>query len=222
MTPTDRNALPLVMMGAGGHAKVLLALVRAAGRVIVGVCDPALVRGSGTTWRGVAVLGDDMALACWPCDKVELINGLGQLVGGRARADLFARLTGAGFVFPPLLHPAAWVAPDVQLAPGVQVMAGAVVQPDCRVGANSIVNTGARLDHDCEIGANVHIAPGATLCGGVCIGDGAFIGSGATLIQGVVVGAAAVVGAGVTVTRALAPGAMLRGALPDHSSRCSP
>lgn len=218
MNPADDNALPLVLMGAGGHAKVLLALVDAVGRTIVGVCDPALARGASGTWRSLAVLGDDAALARWPCGEVELINGLGQLVGGRARAELFARLTAAGYVFPPLVHPAAWVAPDVLLAPGVQVMAGAIVQPDCRIGANSIVNTGARVDHDCDIGANVHIAPGVTLCGGVSIGEGAFIGSGATLIQGVIVGAAAVVGAGVTVTRALAAGATLRAARTDNSS----
>ena len=60
MSPSDADGRPLLMIGAGGHAKVLHALALAAGRVIVGVCDPQLAEKGVTQWRGVPVLrGDD-------------------------------------------------------------------------------------------------------------------------------------------------------------------
>lgn len=208
----DREVL--VMIGAGGHAKVLYALALALGHRIVGVCDPQMVEQGQSQWQGVPVLGGDEALEQFDPALVGLINGIGQLVGSRAREDVFTRLRQAGFHFPALVHPAAWVAATARLAQGVQIMAGAVVQPDCCIGENTIINTHASVDHDCIIGANVHMAPGATLCGGVCIHDLAFIGSGSTVIQGLIVGAGAVVGAGVTLTRNLDPDQILLGPAP--------
>jgi UDP-perosamine 4-acetyltransferase len=143
-----------------------------------------------------------------------LINGVGQLVGSQSRKAIYERLRQAGFSFPTLVHPAAWIASSATLAQGVQVMAGAVVQPDCCIGENSIINTHASIDHDCVIGAHVHIAPGATLCGGIRVLEGAFIAAGATLIQGVTVGLEAVVGAGSILTRDLAANQVILGSRP--------
>jgi UDP-perosamine 4-acetyltransferase len=199
------------MIGAGGHAKVLHALAMALGHNIVGVCDPQLVQQGQSHWRGVPVLGGDEALAQFDPSTLGLINGIGQLVGSQARKAMYERLRQAGFSFPTLVHPAAWIAASATLAQGVQVMAGAVVQPDCCIGENSIINTHASIDHDCVIGAHVHIAPGATLCGGIRVLDGAFIAAGATLIQGVTVGLEAVVGAGSILMRDLAANQVILG-----------
>jgi UDP-perosamine 4-acetyltransferase len=203
------------MMGAGGHAKVLHALALALGNTIVGVCDPLLARQGQTLWRGVPVLGGDEALEQFDPAAVGLINGIGQLAGNRVRQDVYTRLRDAGFVFPALVHPAAWVCDTAILAPGVQVMAGAIIQPDCCIGENSIINTRASVDHDCRIGAHVHIAPGAVLCGSIGIGDGVFIGSGANVIQGLMVGDSAVIGAGVSLTRNVEHDQILLGPAPQ-------
>jgi UDP-perosamine 4-acetyltransferase len=211
MMESEMFSQPLVMIGAGGHAKVLHSLAMALGHNIVGVCDPQLFHQGQSHWRGVPVLGGDEALDQFDAATVGLINGIGQLVGSRARKAAYERLRQAGFSFPALVHPAAWVASNTTLEQGVQVMAGAVVQPDCCVGENSIINTHASIDHDCAIGAHVHIAPGATLCGGIRVLDGAFIAAGATVIQGVTVGFGAVVGAGSILTRDLAANQVILG-----------
>lgn len=206
------ESLPLVMLGAGGHARVLQALMAASGRRLLGVCDPALVASGQRAWHGIAVLGADDALLQFGCDAVGVVNGLGQLVGESRRETLFARWSALGYRFPALVHPAAWVADGVLLGAGVQIMAGAVVQPGCTVGDGTIINTRAGIDHDCSIGPHVHIAPGATLCGGVTLGAGVFVGAGATVVQGITVGAKAVVGAGATLVRNLECGAQVLGA----------
>lgn len=206
------GARPLILLGAGGHAKVLLALARAAGLVVKGLCDPALAKLGTPDWQGLPVLGGDEFLERLGRVEAGLINGIGQTVGSTLRRQLFERLAAQGFAFPALVHPAAWVAPEVALGQGVQVMAGAIVQPDCRIGENTIINTRASVDHDGRIGKHVHLAPAATLCGGVQVADGVFVGTGATLVQGLSIGAGAVVGAGVTLLRDLPAGARVLGA----------
>lgn len=212
--PRPEKALPLVLLGAGGHARVLLALLRAGGHSVLGVCDPGLARAGVSEWRGLPVLGGDDAVAGLEPAAVALVNGIGQLVGGNARLALSQSMRARGFRFPALVHPAAWVDPDARLDDGVQVMAGAIVQADAEIGADCIINTRAGVDHDCRLGMNVHVAPGATLCGGVTIGDGAFIGAGATVIQGLRVGAGAVLGAGTVLVRDLVAGHTLLSAAP--------
>jgi len=197
-------ARPLILLGAGGHAKVALSLALAAGWSVRGVCDPELARVGQREWRGLQVLGGDEAAAGLDPTQVGLLNGVGQTTGSAGpRRRLFDDLTQRGFRFPPLAHPGATVDPSALLDEGVQIMAGAIVQADCRIGRNTIINTRASVDHDCEVGAHVHIAPGATLCGAVRVGDGAFVGAGTTVVQGLRVGDGAFVTAGSLLTRNL-------------------
>lgn len=210
MTPSA--SLPLILLGAGGHAKVLLSLATALGCELTGVCDPELARQGVRQWRGLTVLGGDEALAALQPAAVGLVNGVGQTVSNGTRRRLYEQLQSRGFHFPCLVHPAASVAVEARLANGVQVMAGAVLQADCEIGENTIINTRASVDHDACIGAHVHVAPGATVCGDARIGTGAFIAAGATVIQGVAIGENAVVGAGVAAVRDLAPGQVMLGA----------
>ena len=203
---TDPNRTgAAILLGAGGHAKVVLSLARVLGWDVIGVCDPALAAADDLqAWRGVRVLGADAALAGVAPGTVALLNGVGQIPGSSARQTLFEEWSARGFRFPVLIHPSASVDPSALLDEGVQVMAGAVIQADATVGRNTIVNTQASVDHDDVIGAHVHIAPGATLCGSVNVGDGAYIGAGATVVQGVHIGSGAFLTAGALLTRNLA------------------
>lgn len=205
-------ARPIVLLGAGGHARVLVALARAVNHPVLGVCDPSLAADGVSRWEGLDVLGDDRVLERLLPDSVVLMLGIGQQARGDLRERIYNAWRARGYDFPTLVHPTAWIAPDVVLGDGVQVMAGVVIQPGCEIGDNTIVNTRAGVDHDCHIGRDVHVAPGATLCGTVTVDDGAFIGAGATVIQGLRVGAQAIVGAGVTLVRNLAPKATIVGA----------
>lgn len=206
--PADAD-LPLVLIGAGGHARVLHALVLAAGRRFAAVCDPALAQRGDRFWNHLPVLESDAALEALPRDSVMLVNGIGKVVGSDIRRQVHDRLSKLGFRFATLVHPAAWVAPDAQLSDGVQIMAGAIIQPGCVLGEDCIVNTRASVDHDCIIESHVHIAPGATLCGTVEVAESAFIGAGAVVIQGRRIGSSAIVAAGATVARDLPPNHIL-------------
>jgi sugar O-acyltransferase (sialic acid O-acetyltransferase NeuD family) len=200
MSRIDRS---WILLGAGGHAKVVLGLARALGLRVIGVCDPGLASAGDTSWRGIPVIGDDSALAKHDTHEVALLNGIGQVPGSATRKRIHQQLSTAGFEFPALVHPGAMVDGTATLAEGVQVMAGAVVQADASIGTGTIVNTGARVDHDCRIGQHVHIAPGAVLCGGVVVGDDAFLGAACTILPQIDIGPQALVAAGAVLARTL-------------------
>lgn len=195
--------LPVVLLGSGGHAKVLLGILRRVDSDILGVTDPA--RRLGDRWCDLRVIGGDEAVAAHGVEEICLVNGVGSLprdAGTRSR--LFEVFAERGYRFGKVIDPTCFLAESVELADGVQIMAGAIIQAGTHIAENTIVNSGAIVEHDCVIGRHVHIAPGAVLSGGVEIGEGTHVGAGAVVIQGIRVGAGSVIGAGSVVTRDVA------------------
>lgn len=202
--------LPHIILGSGGHAKVLLNVLQLCEANLIGLVDIDPSR-KGIRVGGQPVLGGDEVVDGQAFDDVFLINGVGSVRGTERRREIFARFKARRYRFANAIHPSAIIASDVQLGEGVQIMAGAVVQPGARLGDNCIINTGALVDHDCIVGAHVHVAPGATICGGVEIGDGCHLGSGSTMIQQIQIGPGAVVAAGAAVTGDVAAGDVVGG-----------
>jgi sugar O-acyltransferase (sialic acid O-acetyltransferase NeuD family) len=201
---------PILMIGAGGHAKVLIDALRLSGVPILGICQRDAAAADSEV-LGVAVICQDADLQQYPPANVTLVNGLGGVRDTAARREVFERLKRLGYVFSRVIHPAAVISADAVLAEGVQVMAGAVIQAGVRVADNTIINTKASVDHDCRIGSHVHLAPGVTVCGDVTLGDAVHVGSGATIIQGITVGSRCLIGAGTLVRRDVPAGATVIG-----------
>ena len=204
------QVLPIIVLGAGGHAKVVIDALQAAGADILGAVDPDGAT-HGTDILGVSVLGGDGVVQDHAPGAVALINGVGSTKPSSRRKDLYRRFKDAGYAFSSVVHPSAIIGANVEMADGVQVMAGAVVQPGCRIGSNAILNTHASVDHDCAIEAHVHIAPGAVLGGGISIGEGSHIGVGASIIQNIRIGAGVMVAAGAVVVTDFPDGVRIAG-----------
>jgi sugar O-acyltransferase (sialic acid O-acetyltransferase NeuD family) len=195
--------LPVIVIGGGGHAKVLVSALLLCRRNILGFVD---LNPTAPPLLGIRCLGSDAEVLLHVPGDVRLVNGVGSTESTAIRRDVYERFTRERYCFATVIHPSAIVAPEVQIEDGVQIMAGAVLQSGSSVGSNAIVNTGAIIDHDCVVGAHAHIAPGAVLSGGVRVDSGAHIGTGARIIQGVSIGAASVVGAGAVVIKDVSPG----------------
>ncbi|MDD1619892.1 MAG: acetyltransferase [Methylococcaceae bacterium] len=192
---------PVILLGSGGHARVLLGMLRRLDVEILGIVDPH--RSAADEYLGVGILGGDEVIFAYAADRVELVNGIGSLPGDAGlRKQLFKQFYEQhGYRFKTLIDPRAFVATDTKLAEGVQLMAGVIIQAGAQIAKNCIVNSGAIVEHDCRIGCHSHIAPGAVLSGGVEVGDNAHIGTGAMVIQGIRIGEGSVIGAGSVVTR---------------------
>lgn len=189
---------PVVVIGAGGHGRVVADALLAEGRTVLGFADADPLAVTGLP--GLEVLGSDDSLD--PAGGYDLVNGVGGTgagVGRDLRRRVQVRLETLGFRFAGVRHPTAIVSPHAVIGDGVQLMAGAVVQAGARIEAGVIINTGVIVEHGCRIGAFTHCASGAVLCGDVEVGEGAHIGAGAVIRQGVRLEAGVVVGAGAVV-----------------------
>lgn len=184
----------IVIIGAGGHAKVCIELLRAMGEsVAYCIAGPD----SGADCLGVPVLTGDEHLA--------RLRALGYrrafvaIGANRLRLRLGDAARALGFELVNAVSPRAAVSPSARLGAGVAVMAGAVLNAEALVGDLAIVNTGATVDHECVLGTAVHIAPQCALAGNVTVGDGAFLGVGCKVIPDIAIGADATLGAGTVV-----------------------
>ncbi len=185
---------PVIILGAGGHAKVVADVLLNSGKNLIGFAAPH--KPPGTKFFNLEVLGDEKILSKYPPENILLANGVGAMPYQDQRWKLASRVREKGYSFLTTIHPSSVVAKDVELEEGVQIMAGSVIQPGTRVGRDSIINTGVLLDHDCTISSNCHLAPGVVLSGSVKIGEGSHIGTGTSVIQSISIGKNCVIAAG--------------------------
>lgn len=200
----------MIILGAGGHAKVLINALRLQSIELLGMTD-ANIEKKGQLLLDVPVMGGDEEVMNYLAETVRLVNGVGSVRVNPRRRQLFERFKGKGYQFASVIHPSATIAADVVCCEGAQIMAGAILQPGCHIGANALINTGCIVEHDCHIGNHVHLSPGVTLSGGVRVGENAHLGTGATVIQGIQIGCNSLVAAGAVVIRDVPDGAMVAG-----------
>jgi sugar O-acyltransferase (sialic acid O-acetyltransferase NeuD family) len=185
----------IAVLGAGGHAAVIVATLHAMGRKVEALFDDS-PKNWGSTVLGVPIRGPIAAVRDSACTRG--IIGVGDNhLRKRISHEIEMEWTTA-------VHPFSWVHPDVPLGPGSVVFAGGIVQAGARIGAHVILNTRASVDHHCRVGDYAHIAV-AHLGGGASIGEGVFLALGSVVLPGLHVGDWAVVGAGAVVTRNVAP-----------------
>ncbi|WP_251963083.1 acetyltransferase [Salinibacter ruber] len=203
---------PFIIIGGGGHARVVVSTLRRLRKSILGFTDPDE---EATLGGDIKYLGGDEILTEKDPSEVALTMGVGSVRDTGHRAGLFTEQFENGFQFPTLVHPDAVVATDVKMGVATQVMAGAVVQTGTSLGKNVIVNTNASVDHDCDIESHSHIAPGATVSGEVTLESRVHVGTGASIVQGVRIGKGSVVGAGAVVIEDVLPETVVVG-VPAH------
>jgi sugar O-acyltransferase (sialic acid O-acetyltransferase NeuD family) len=201
--------MDVVIVGAGGHGRVVLDILSAAGgHTVVGFLDADPGR-RGSSVNGVPVLGPVNLLAKLRQQGVG--HGIVAIGDNRARRRQGELLLEHGFELVTAVHPSAVVSGTAVLGRNVVVAAQAAVCADARVDDYAIVNTAAVVDHECHVGAAAHVTPGVRLAGRVRVGDEAFVGLGACVIQCLTVGRGATVGAGAVVLRDVPDGATVVG-----------
>jgi len=177
----------ILVIGAGGHAKVVIDAIEAGGHEVAAVVDETGRTGSLLGYT----IGEQAAI-----DADGFIIAIGD---NALRKERFEHYRALGLTPTSIVHPSATIAKDVSIGAGSVVLAGVVINRDAVVGQNVILNTGCTVDHDCAIGDHAHIAPGVSLCGGVSVGEGTLVGVGACAIPGTCIGVWATIGAGATV-----------------------
>lgn len=192
----------IMIIGGGGHAKVLLEILQRLQCDVYAVVAPDIDKKS-RLFKDLKHYVSDAEVLNYSTDQVILVNGVGSLPGNTIRRSIFDKFSHIGYEFLTVVSDLAIVSSFSTLGMGVQIMPGAIINADTNIGANSIINSGAIVEHDCVIGKHNHIAPGAALSGGVKTGNYVHIAIGASVIQGVTIGDHALVACGASLVEDL-------------------
>ena len=184
----------LIIIGAGGHAKVVADCAEKLGYQDIRMLDDNYP--SITECGCWPVVGDTSMIAQFDNTAVEWFVGIGN---NPVRAKLFERLKALKGSVATLIHPTAVLGMHVSVGEGTLILANVVLNPFSSVGKACILNTACSVDHDGDIADCVHIAPGSRLAGNVSVGARSFLGIGSTVIQQVHIGDDVTIGAGSTV-----------------------
>jgi len=179
----------LLIVGAGGHAKVVCDLAKKYYKNIVFADDNQVGK-----VLGCEIIGNIEKVKSG--EKCDFIVAVGN---NQVREKLFNEFIELGFTPISLVHPSATIGEDVQIGVGSVVFAGAVINACAKIGVGSIINTMASVDHDCEIGEFNHLAPSCHFAGTVKTGKACFFGIGSSVVNNISVCDQVVVGAGATV-----------------------
>lgn len=185
-----------VIIGAGGHAKIVIQILRSCHEPIVGLVDDRQELW-GQSILGLPILG---GLELLERDPNPVIIAIGS---NRSRQKISQRFS--HFEWKSAIHPSAIIDPTVQIGKGCTICAGVILQVDSTIGQHCIINTAASVDHDCRVSDFVHIGPGVHLAGEVILESGVFLGIGCQVIPKTHIGSWSTVGAGAVVTKNLDP-----------------
>lgn len=199
--PTER----LLLIGAGGHAKVVYDALRVANApyiLEVRSDNPENSRDRLLDCEVKVPVGD---IASWP-DRVHVAIG-----DNRVRRKFGESVLSSGKILHTVIHPSALLSSYAHLSNGVFLAGYCLVAPSALIETGSIVNHGAVIDHDCRVGAWTHVGPRAVLGGAVHIGEECLVGSGAVILPGITLGDRVIVGSGAVVTRDIDSGTTVVG-----------
>ncbi len=189
--------IPIIIVGAGGHARAVAALIQQLPQwALQCVWDRSKPR-EGETIGGVPVIGGvEVTTFLGQRGVTHLIIGLGD---NDERKAAYAEFMAIGMKAPVLCHPTAIVDPSARLGAGTIVCPGAIIGAEVVVGENCIINSGSIIEHETQIGSHAHIAPGVCIAGRTRIGDCTMVGIGASLKEKVTIGQRTIIGAGSVV-----------------------
>ena len=176
----------IILIGGGGHCKSVIDVIEQEKKYkIYGIVDkPKFI---GSRILGYEVIGSDLDLEYLAKKYKNAIITVGQIQSPLVRIKLFNLARKAGFKFPPIISPRAYVSKYSRIGMGTIVLHNVVVNSNVSIGNNCIINTKSLIEHDCEISDHCHISTCATINGSVKIRSKCFIGSNATVRDGITI-----------------------------------
>lgn len=172
----------IIVIGAGGHGRVISDIIRAAGDDMLGFLDDDRSKKD--------IIGDVADYYKFP--DVEFIIGIGDTKIREKLAELPVKWYKA-------IHPSAVVSQSANIGEGTVVMPNVVINNGAIVGKHCIINTSSVIEHDNLISDFVHISVGTKLGGMVSVDRGTWVGIGAIVSNNVNICGNCMIGAGSVV-----------------------
>ncbi|MDQ0255336.1 acetyltransferase EpsM [Evansella vedderi] len=181
----------LVIIGMGGHSKVVTDVAKRQGYSIIGYVDDK----PRPYEKGyLCTLNEFLDEKSFHDYDVFIAVG-----NNRDRQQIVNDLTPFSLSYATLIDPSAVIGSKVRVNKGTLVMPGTVINANVQIGRHVIINTGSTVDHDCSVEDFVHLSPGVNLAGGVTVKKGAQLGIGSVVIPLKTINEYSVIGAGAVV-----------------------
>lgn len=161
----------LIIIGGGGHAKVIIDMAIKCNNNILGFLDDDKSVSEIFGYKRLGNISDCVKYS----DKTKFIIAIGN---NMIRKNIFEKYK---LNFVTLIHPNAVIGLDVTIGEGTVVMAGATINASAKIGKQSIINTSCVVEHDVVVGDFTMLAPHSTVCGFSKIGNNCWLGAGATV-----------------------------------------
>lgn len=185
----------VVIIGAGGHAKVIADIIIKSGDEVVGFLDDNIEKDTIIIDDYKVIGKTEECLKLKEDKELYFIIAIGN---NFIRKDIAEKYN---LNYYTAIHPTAIIGIQVQIEEGTAIMANACINPNAKIGKHCIINTGAIVEHDNIIDDYVHISPNATLCGTVTVEEGTHIGAGSVVKNNVTITNNCTIGAGGVVVK---------------------
>ena len=189
----------VVIIGAGGHAKVIADIIYKSGDIVLGFLDDNKELGSNIIKEPkLSVIGtiNDIHKIQQKNNSINFIIGIGDNKTRRTIAEKYNDIN-----YYTAIHPTAQIGIDIEIEKGTTIMANTCINTSSKIGKHCIINTGSIIEHDNKIGDYVHISPNATLCGTVEIGENTHVGAGTTIKNNIKICDNTIIGCGTIIIR---------------------
>ncbi len=184
----------VIIIGAGGHARVIADIINKSNDDLIGFLDDNKDIQGTIVFDNKKVLGTIQEVDEKKYEEYYFVIGIGSNRVRELIANKYPNLK-----WYTAIHPNAIIANDTKIGDGTVIMAGVVINPGTKIGNHCIINTCSSLDHDNVLEDFVHISPGSHLAGTVKVGEKTWICAGVTIINNISIGKNNVIGAGATV-----------------------
>ncbi|WP_299216962.1 acetyltransferase [uncultured Aquimarina sp.] len=185
----------IVIIGASGHAKVVIETVESNGKFqIYGLIDSFKPKGEKVL--GYEILGTEDLIK--DLIKKGINKGVIAIGDNWTRYLMYTKIKemAVDFEFVTIIHSSAIISPSVIIGKGTVILASVKVNALVEIGDGCILNTNASFGHDGKLNDFASIAPGVTVGGNVTVGFCSAVSLGANVIQGVDIGKHSIIGAG--------------------------
>lgn len=189
----------IILFGAGGHCVSCIDVIEKEKKYkIIGLVDKKKLKNI----KYKIICRDKNFNNIISKSKNALIT-VGQIKEIKKRINLFNEAKKAGFTFPKIVSPLAYVSKNAVIGEGSIIMHGAIINAGAIVGKNCIINSFALIEHDVNVGDHCHVSTRATLNGGVELGRNSFVGSHSVIRQKIKIGEDSFINANLFINKNL-------------------
>ncbi len=181
----------LMIMGCGGHGRVIADSARKMGYAEIAFLDDAPPSYELKYPIAGGFQDAERHIADW-----DICVAVGNQ---KLRERLLNSLEQAGAKLPVIMDRSVIIGTKVSIGVGTVIMPGAIINNGTQIGRGCIINTGATADHDNILEDFVHLSPGVHLAGTVHIGARSWLGVGSVVVNNCEITADCVIGAGAAV-----------------------